>query len=105
MPKLNWPFLPNRNLSISQAQGVYLYTSTGEQIIDAAGGAIVSNIGHGRARVADAMREAALSQTYVVPPWLTPSREAMLDALADWLPESLSRVHCTSGVLRPTKPR
>ena len=97
MSKLKWPFLPNRNITISRAEGVYLYRDNGQQIIDAAGGAIVSNIGHGRKRVAEAVGQAALEQTYVVPPWLTPARQAMLDALEDWLPTDLSRVHCTSG--------
>jgi adenosylmethionine-8-amino-7-oxononanoate aminotransferase len=97
MSKLNWPFLPNRPINIAKAEGVYLYTNGGQQIIDAAGGAIVANIGHGRTRVADAIANAAKNETYVVPPWLTPSREAMLNALADWLPPMFTRVHCTSG--------
>lgn len=97
MPQLNWPFLPNRNINIVSAQGVYLHTAAGQQIIDAAGGAIVSNIGHGRTRVADAIARAAREESYVVPPWLTPAREAMLNALADWLPAGFTRVHCTSG--------
>lgn len=97
MSKLNWPFLPSRAINIAKAEGVYLYTREGQQIIDAAGGAIVSNIGHGRIRVADAIANAAKNETYVVPPWLTPSREAMLNELADWLPAAFTRVHCTSG--------
>ena len=97
MPKLSWPFLPNRNMHIARASGVHLYDQAGQQIMDAAGGAIVVNIGHGRKRVAQAIAHAAEEVSYVVPPWLTPSREAMLDALADWLPPQLTRVHLTSG--------
>ena len=97
MTKLNWPFLPNRNLSIERAEGVYLHTADGKKIIDAAGGAIVVNVGHGRARVADAVAKATKEVSYVVPPWLTPSRRAMLDALEQWLPGRFTRVHCTSG--------
>lgn len=97
MPKLNWPFLPSSDLMINRAEGVYLYTDQGQEIIDAAGGAIVANIGHGRQRVADAIAQAAKETSYVVPPWLTPSRRAMLDALSDWLPAGFTRVHATSG--------
>ncbi len=98
MSKSKWPFLPSRMMYIERAQGVYLYTKQGQTIIDAAGGAIVANIGHGRQRVADAVAKATKDYSYVVPPWLTPSREAMLEVLHDhWLPNYLTRVHCTSG--------
>jgi adenosylmethionine-8-amino-7-oxononanoate aminotransferase len=97
MSKLNWPFIHGRTISIKRAEGVYLYTQDGQEIIDAAGGAIVTNIGHGNQRVVDAVAQATKETSYVVPPWITPARQAMLDALADWLPPSLTRVHCTSG--------
>jgi len=98
MTELGWPYSPNRNTYIERAEGVYLYTREGQQILDAAGGAIVANVGHGRARVADAVATATKQYTYVVPPWLTPSREAMLEALGqDWLPDHLTRAHFTSG--------
>ncbi|MEE2785047.1 MAG: aminotransferase class III-fold pyridoxal phosphate-dependent enzyme [Pseudomonadota bacterium] len=97
MSELRWPFLPGRNIHIQKAEGIYLYTKEGQEIIDAAGGAIVACIGHGNERVVQAVAQATRDTSYVVPPWLTPSREAMLEALSDWLPASLSRVHCTSG--------
>ncbi len=95
--RLRWPFIPGRDLRIERTEGIYLYTAEGQQLIDAAGGAIVANIGHGVKRVADAVAEATLTTSYVVPPWLTPSRVAMLEALAHWLPPAFTRVHCTSG--------
>jgi adenosylmethionine-8-amino-7-oxononanoate aminotransferase len=98
MTDLRWPFLPGRNIYIERAEGVHLYTRDGQQIIDAAGGAIVANIGHGRERVAAAVASATRDYSYVVPPWMTPSREAMLEVLnKHWLPPYLRRVHCTSG--------
>ncbi len=97
MRSLNWPFLSGREIYIERADGIYLHTKDGQAIIDAAGGAIVVNVGHGRERIADAVAAATRDYSYVVPPWMTPSREAMLTALSDWLPESLTRVHCTSG--------
>ena len=93
---VNWPFAfpAMRPRRIVRAEGAYLFTDDGETILDAAGGAIVANVGHGRAAVADAMRRAALANTYVVPPWLTPERERLLERLtSDWLPAHFTRAH------------
>ena len=58
MSDLNWPFIPGRSQEIVRAAGVHLYTAAGQQILDAAGGAIVTNIGHGRERVVARVAEA-----------------------------------------------
>ena len=80
------------------AEGVYLHTADGGKILDAAGGAIVANIGHGDERVAKAVYEATINCTYVVPPWLTPSRQALADELHDhWLGDDFAHIHITSG--------
>ena len=51
---------------------------------------MVTNVGHGRSEVADAIHAATLNATYVVPPWLTPEREALLEELRNyWLPQHL----------------
>ena len=94
-----WPFLTGRQpLQVSHAKGAYVYLKDGKRILDAAGGAIVSNIGGGRQEVADRVRDALLNCSYVVPPWLTPEREALLnELLTHWLPPHLSRVHLASG--------
>lgn len=98
MTTANWPFLDRNTLNIDRASGMYLFTTEGDKILDAAGGAIVANIGHGRQRVVDKVAEATLNYTYVVPPWITPSRRALVEALeAHWLPEELRRIHITSG--------
>ena len=98
MSELGWPFVTGKNTYIERADGIYLFDASGKRIMDAAGGAIVVNVGHGRQRVADAVARATMDYSYVVPPWLTPSREAMLKVLQEhWLPEYLTRVHVTSG--------
>ena len=98
MSDTQWNFLKGKSLSIASAEGACLYTSEGQEIIDVAGGAIVCNVGHGRPRVADAVRRATLDCSYVVPPWLTPSRESLIETLREnWLPKSLTRSHFTSG--------
>lgn len=79
-------------------EGCYLHTADGRRILDAAGGAIVANIGHGRSEVADAVRDAMAHGGYSVPIWPTPSRLELLDRLtADWLPDGFDHVFFTSG--------
>ena len=98
MSNTQWNFLKGRSFSIAKAEGACLYTSEGQEIIDVAGGAIVCNVGHGRRQVADAVWRATLDYSYVVPPWLTPSRESLIESLRkDWLPESFTRAHFASG--------
>ena len=98
MSRVNWPFLRTDNPTIVRAEGVELVTADGRRLLDAAGGAIVANIGHGRERVAERVAEGTRQCTYVVPPWITPSRQALVETLGrDWLPPRLGRVHITSG--------
>lgn len=98
MSDTNWPFIPGNMLEIQRAEGVYLYTADDRRLLDAAGGAIVTNIGHGRERVVAKVAEATRATTYVVPPWITPSRRALVEVLGEhWLPQELSHIHMTSG--------
>jgi adenosylmethionine-8-amino-7-oxononanoate aminotransferase len=85
-------------LAISRAEGCFLFSADGRRILDAAGGAIVVNIGHGREEVAEVARRALLDATYVVPPFVTESRARLVSRLRkSWLPERLSRMVFTSG--------
>jgi len=96
---IKWPFLPkDAGLNIVKTEGAYLFTPEGHKILDAASGAIVNNIGYGREEVAEAIKEASLNNTYVLPPFLTPEREELLDELRQhWLPSHLTRIHLSSG--------
>jgi adenosylmethionine-8-amino-7-oxononanoate aminotransferase len=93
-------FVPSPTLqpTIVGGSGVYLHTADGRRILDAAGGAIVGNIGWGRTEVAEAAA-AAMGQTgYVVPLWPTPQRLALRDRLVErWLPDGFTNVFFTSG--------
>ena len=89
-------------LEIERAEGVWLYTPDGGRILDAAGGAIVANIGHGRREVAEAFARGLEEVSYVVPPFRTASRAALIDRLLEtWLPGGtsggLTRIVFTSG--------
>ena len=49
-------------MQIARAEGAYLYTDDGRRILDAAGGAIVANVGHGRREVGEAFARASTMQ-------------------------------------------
>ena len=94
-----YPFIPfGHPVSVTRGEGAYLVMEDGSRILDAAGGAIVTNIGHGRGEVAKAVAKATEEEGYVVPPWHTPSRVRLIERLAArWLPPHLSRVHLACG--------
>jgi adenosylmethionine-8-amino-7-oxononanoate aminotransferase len=76
---------------IVKASGAVLFTEDGQAIIDAASGAVVANIGHGRLELAEVARNAILTATYVHPEDLTPFRIDLCETLrCKWLPASLS---------------
>ncbi|HLK23860.1 MAG TPA: aminotransferase class III-fold pyridoxal phosphate-dependent enzyme, partial [Caulobacteraceae bacterium] len=94
----DWPFIPARSPRITGGDGAWLIADDGKRILDAAGGAIVTNIGHGRREVADAIAKAAAGPAFVVPTWRTPEREALVERLRrDWLPDGLHNIHFTCG--------
>ena len=83
---------------IDRTEGVYLILAEGQRILDAAGGAIVVNIGHGRRDVGEAFARASAETTFVVPPFATESRVRLVERLRRaWLPPELTRVGFTSG--------
>ena len=53
------------NLSIEKAEGIYLYDDKGNKIIDAAGGPILCNLGHGIDEIADTLRDQAKRASFV----------------------------------------
>jgi len=94
----DWPFLPSRSMRVVSGEGAWLITDDGRRILDAAGGAIVVNVGHGRAEVMEAIARAGAASAFVVPNWRTPEREALAERLRrDWLPDGLHHIHLTSG--------
>jgi adenosylmethionine-8-amino-7-oxononanoate aminotransferase len=95
----HYPFIPGATPPcVVGAEGSYLHTDDGRRILDAAGGAIVTNVGHGRAELAEAARASVAEVDYVIPPWATPHRVALRDRLVrSWLPPGLTRVAFCSG--------
>ncbi|MEM7705328.1 MAG: aminotransferase class III-fold pyridoxal phosphate-dependent enzyme [Pseudomonadota bacterium] len=74
-------------MEIVSAEGAYLKTANGQQILDASAGAAVGNIGWGRQEVAEAAAESLSRLTYALPPFATPERLELAERLrTDWLP-------------------
>jgi len=85
-------------LRIARTEGAWLYTEEGQAILDASGGAIVANVGHGRREVAEAYARELERASYLLPPFATESRLRLVERLVQrWLPAGLTRVAFTSG--------
>ena len=76
-----FPFVPTAEppMVITGADDVWLHTADGRRILDSGGGAVVTNIGHGRSELADIAARAMRTVDYVIPPWATESRVALIE--------------------------
>lgn len=94
-----WPFVPiSFAVEIERSEGASLYTRGGKRILDAAGGAVATSIGHGRKEVAEATAKAMEDLSFACPPFATPQRIELVERLrAHWLPKDLTRVWLASG--------
>jgi adenosylmethionine-8-amino-7-oxononanoate aminotransferase len=80
------------------AEGVWITDSDGKRYIDASGGAIVVNIGHGDPLIIEAMLEQARRLSYVHGNYFTTDAlEAFADALAPRLPMDDPLIYPVSG--------
>jgi adenosylmethionine-8-amino-7-oxononanoate aminotransferase len=94
-----YPFVPGPvPVNIVGGKGSYLFTDSGRRILDGGGGAIVTNVGHGRPEPAEAAASAIAGGGYVVPFWATESRLRLVERLQDrWLPPGITRCLFVSG--------
>ncbi|MGZ4791723.1 MAG: aminotransferase class III-fold pyridoxal phosphate-dependent enzyme, partial [Ilumatobacteraceae bacterium] len=100
MNDARYHFIPHQGgePTIVGGEGCWLHTADGRRILDAAGGAIVGNIGWGRREVADATYAAMVHGAYSVPIWPSEQRLLLRDRLVErWLPEGFTQVFFTSG--------
>jgi len=80
------------------AQGVWIEDEQGNRYLDASGGAIVVNIGHGRAEIAEAVREQILRCQYAHPTmFTTPVVEDLASALVAHSPPGIERYYFLSS--------
>ncbi len=78
--------------SVERGAGIYLYDADGRRYLDASGGSVVVNIGHGVAEVVQAMAEQAGRVAYVhATMFTTQALEEYARALAEIVPVSCPR--------------
>jgi len=88
----------NERTVIERAEGVYLYDTDGDALLDGPGGMWCVNAGHGRREIADAAHAQMLDMAYVSPWSLTSGPAARLgQRLADLAPGDLNNVFFTTG--------
>lgn len=88
----------NERTVISQAEGVYLYDTEGNKLLDGPGGMWCVNVGHGRREIADAAWTQMTNMGYVSPWSLTSGPAALLgERLAALAPGDLNNVFFTTG--------
>lgn len=88
----------NARTIIEHAEGVYLYDTEGNRLLDGPGGMWCVNVGHGRSEIADAVARQIREMTYCSPWSLTSGPAARLGArLAELAPADLNNVFFTTG--------
>ena len=94
-----FPLVPGSSpILVTHNSGVWFHTSDGRRILDAGGGAIVTNIGHGRQEIAEVAAKALSQLDYVVPVFATEARIALVEEVSDhWLPDPSWRCVFVSG--------
>ncbi|MBW1733708.1 MAG: aspartate aminotransferase family protein [Deltaproteobacteria bacterium] len=82
-----------------QARGVWITDREGKQYLDASGGPVCVNVGHGRQEVVEAMAAQAARVDYVHGPMFTTETvETLAKRLASHAPGSIDRFYfCSSG--------
>ncbi|MCK5836463.1 MAG: aspartate aminotransferase family protein, partial [Desulfobacula sp.] len=80
------------------ARGIFIEDENQKQYMDASGGAIVVNAGHGRERIAKAIYNQILSHDYIHPTMFTTRPVEMLaTSLAEKAPGEINRFYFLSG--------
>ena len=89
----------DKRLPLAQrSQGVWIEASDGKRYLDASGGAVVVNVGHGRKEIAQAVFEQLQTLSYVHPTMFTSGPlEDLAAALARHTPEGLDRFYFMSS--------
>ncbi|OED38901.1 hypothetical protein AB833_17870 [Chromatiales bacterium (ex Bugula neritina AB1)] len=88
----------NRRTVLSRGEGVYVYDSEGNKLLDAPAGMWCINIGHGRREMADAVAEQIMQLSYNSP-WSLASEPAgqLAEKLGELSPGDLNHVFFTTG--------
>ncbi len=85
-------------LVITRAEGSRFWDSAGKEYLDFSSQLVATNLGHGNARVAEAIAEQARSLAYAAPGFATEARARLSQELLALLPKGLDRFFfSTSG--------
>jgi adenosylmethionine-8-amino-7-oxononanoate aminotransferase len=88
----------NERTVIAHSEGIYLYDTEGNKLLDGPGGMWCVNVGHGRQEIADAAASQMMGMGYVSPWSLTSGPAARLgERLAKLAPGDLNNVFFTTG--------
>ena len=80
------------------AQGCYIYDSTGKAYLDGSGGAAVSCLGHGDPDIIEAVKKQAEALSFAHTGFFTSEpAEDLADLLIQYAPKGLDRVYLVSG--------
>ncbi len=94
-----WAVQGSHNVpAIERGEGVYLYDTAGKRYLDLSAGLVAVNLGHGNARVADAIAEQARRLCYATPQFPNDGRSLLaerLSALSPW--DEGARTFFTTG--------
>jgi adenosylmethionine-8-amino-7-oxononanoate aminotransferase len=84
--------------SVEKAEGMWIFDTEGRRYLDASGGALVSNVGHGREEIARAVYEQIIRSDYVHPTMFAiPAVKELADALARHAPKGIERFYFLSS--------
>jgi len=88
----------NERTIVTRADGIYVYDSDGNKLIDGPAGMWCVNVGHGRREIADAMAKQAIEMPYVSPFSMGAQPSGLLaEKLASLAPGDLNHVFFTTG--------
>jgi adenosylmethionine-8-amino-7-oxononanoate aminotransferase len=90
--------LRHQPIVIDHAEGVHLFDEAGRAYLDAASGAAVASVGHGRAEIAEVLAAQARRVAFAHPSkFLTRPTLELAQKLVDRAPDGFSRVFFSSG--------
>ena len=88
----------NKRTIITKSEGVYVYDSEGNKLIDGPAGMWCVNVGYGRHEIADAMAKQAIEMPYFSPFSMGAEPSSILaEKLAELAPGDLNHVFFTTG--------
>ncbi|MGD9132691.1 MAG: aminotransferase class III-fold pyridoxal phosphate-dependent enzyme [Desulfobacterales bacterium] len=83
---------------VHKAEGLWLEDDRGNRYLDASGGAAVTNVGHGRREIAEALHQQVLHYDYIHPTvFVSPVVEDLAAALARRAPAGIQRFYFLSS--------